>query len=308
MQKDNQVSEQVQSENIETLALSFIKDTTLLALCKKAVKITKAYCLVTAHIEENQDITNRIRKDALDLSDGVLALTYRNTTNVLDQKSAIYARSMSLISMTEILRVLGLVSENNAAILVGQLKIFLNEVVHFYTVSDKVNTTEPSLSFFEFDTKDIDNQSEVKSVNTRITPVPEFVQKTRVVQSSFHPSSTEFREKIGTAKSIEQIHGLDSQVSSENPAQNHMIEKKDNVLYKTGTSKIKSNTEESKTDRQDLIINTIVHKGELSIKDLAAVIKGCSEKTIQRELLSLVERGILSKIGERRWSRYSIAR
>ncbi len=61
-----------------------------------------------------------------------------------------------------------------------------------------------------------------------------------------------------------------------------------------------------KNERQELIIATIRAKGELSIRDLSGVIKGCSEKTIQRELLALVEAGILNKAGERRWSRYSI--
>lgn len=60
-----------------------------------------------------------------------------------------------------------------------------------------------------------------------------------------------------------------------------------------------------KSERQEAILAVIKAKGELSIKDLTGVIKGCSEKTIQRELLVLVEQGILSKVGERRWSRYS---
>ncbi len=62
-----------------------------------------------------------------------------------------------------------------------------------------------------------------------------------------------------------------------------------------------------KNDRQQVILDTIKEKGELSIKDLTDVIQGCSEKTIQRELISLVSTGILSKTGERRWSKYSLA-
>jgi hypothetical protein len=61
-----------------------------------------------------------------------------------------------------------------------------------------------------------------------------------------------------------------------------------------------------KNDRQKVIVDTIKEKGELSIKDLTDVIHGCSEKTIQRELISLVSDGVLSKTGERRWSRYSL--
>lgn len=70
---------------------------------------------------------------------------------------------------------------------------------------------------------------------------------------------------------------------------------------------VKNNPAPVKNDRQVAIINTIKEKGELSIKDLTDVIQGCSEKTIQRELISLVTDGILYKTGERRWSRYSLA-
>jgi len=62
-----------------------------------------------------------------------------------------------------------------------------------------------------------------------------------------------------------------------------------------------------KSDRQEAIISVIKSRGESSIKDLTGVIKGCSEKTIQRELLLLVDKGILTRTGERRWSRYSLA-
>ncbi len=62
-----------------------------------------------------------------------------------------------------------------------------------------------------------------------------------------------------------------------------------------------------KSERQEAILAVIKAKGELSIKDLTGVIKGCSEKTIQRELLVLVDQGVLNKVGERRWSRYSFA-
>lgn len=43
-----------------------------------------------------------------------------------------------------------------------------------------------------------------------------------------------------------------------------------------------------------------------SIKEIATVIPGCSEKTIQRELSALVASGSVKRVGERRWSRYSL--
>jgi hypothetical protein len=69
------------------------------------------------------------------------------------------------------------------------------------------------------------------------------------------------------------------------------------------------------TDRQnrtDKILNIIKEKKDLSadkagvsIKDISISFTNCSEKTIQRELNSLVSKGKLKKTGAKRWSRYS---
>lgn len=59
-------------------------------------------------------------------------------------------------------------------------------------------------------------------------------------------------------------------------------------------------------DRRARILGIIKDKKDASIKDISTVISDCSEKTIQRELMSLISEGIISKTGERRWSRYSI--
>ncbi len=61
-----------------------------------------------------------------------------------------------------------------------------------------------------------------------------------------------------------------------------------------------------KTNRQSIIVNLLKKKKDLTIKDIAQVIRDCSEKTIQRELIALIDAGVLKKIGERRWSRYSL--
>jgi len=64
--------------------------------------------------------------------------------------------------------------------------------------------------------------------------------------------------------------------------------------------------QQKKSQRQEVIIGVLKGQSDLTIKDFSKVIKDCSEKTIQRELLELVEKGIIKKEGERRWSRYSL--
>ena len=73
---------------------------------------------------------------------------------------------------------------------------------------------------------------------------------------------------------------------------------------------IKDNTaqKESIKDRQEAVMSVIHSKGSVSIKDISTLIRGVSEKTIQRELAALIESGAVVKQGERRWSTYSLPR
>lgn len=63
---------------------------------------------------------------------------------------------------------------------------------------------------------------------------------------------------------------------------------------------------ESGQSRRDRILNVLRDKGEATIKDIGMAVTDCSEKTIQRELISLIKDNIVLRTGERRWSKYSI--
>jgi len=57
-------------------------------------------------------------------------------------------------------------------------------------------------------------------------------------------------------------------------------------------------------NRREMILRLLDKKDKISIKDASSAIEGCSEKTVQRELIALVQEGVLLKEGERRWSVY----
>lgn len=61
-----------------------------------------------------------------------------------------------------------------------------------------------------------------------------------------------------------------------------------------------------KNNRQSIIINLLKRKKEIMIKDVSPLIEGCSEKTIQRELSSMVRSGLIKRVGDKRWTRYSL--
>ena len=83
---------------------------------------------------------------------------------------------------------------------------------------------------------------------------------------------------------------------------------KDNVLYDNSEkmSVSRHNPVKDKDNRQEIIISLLKKNKSLTIKDFSAHIKGCSEKTIQRELIALMSKNVLKKEGERRWSKYSL--
>jgi len=59
------------------------------------------------------------------------------------------------------------------------------------------------------------------------------------------------------------------------------------------------------TNRREAILSVLKNKGPSFIKDISNVIREVSEKTIQRELQTLVLEGRVSKTGERRWTSYT---
>jgi DNA-binding transcriptional ArsR family regulator len=67
-----------------------------------------------------------------------------------------------------------------------------------------------------------------------------------------------------------------------------------------------SKPKQSSSTRQESILEILRTKGSSYIKDISMLIREVSEKTIQRELQALVEKGIVEKTGERRWTTYSI--
>lgn len=64
--------------------------------------------------------------------------------------------------------------------------------------------------------------------------------------------------------------------------------------------------EKPKEDREESVLQVIRDKGVVSIKDISSVMFDCSEKTIQRTLQTLIDKGQIRREGERRWAKYRL--
>ncbi len=114
------------------------------------------------------------------------------------------------------------------------------------------------------------------------------------------------RDFFETGNGVFANKARDKYKGQQNSSLNKNSVTKQSNLGQMDTVQEKSNVFES--SRKQAIRNIIATRGEVSIKDIVGVIKDYSEKTIQRELLEMVQLGILEKKGERRWSRYTLKR
>lgn len=113
-----------------------------------------------------------------------------------------------------------------------------------------------------------------------------------VLSESFFKTPSLFSSGFRSDQSVSQSKGhigQSQQQKETQPSQKGQIDIKD-----------------KKNERRERILELLKKKSKLTIKDFTQVIKDCSEKTIQRELIELVDQGIVARDGERRWSTYSL--
>lgn len=118
----------------------------------------------------------------------------------------------------------------------------------------------------------------------------------------------------GAPNDKRQTKGQDNLYKTSN-AEGGLSESGENVknnihqTQKNEAKKEKNNNENVvQEDRKKTIVQLIKDaNGNVNIKDISMHIRGCSEKTLQRDLIALMQKGILKKTGERRWSRYFLA-
>ncbi|HZS43136.1 MAG TPA: DeoR family transcriptional regulator [Candidatus Paceibacterota bacterium] len=127
------------------------------------------------------------------------------------------------------------------------------------------------------------------------------------------PSNFVLDEEMFKTEQLPAAWNLDSNLKSEAELKDkaqHMKSTKAKGQFRSTPIKDKSSLTKpsiDKTiDRQAVILGMLRKQNNLSIKDISQSFANCSEKTIQRELSQMVEKGLLKKVGERRWSKYSL--
>jgi hypothetical protein len=281
--KDN--TEQSQNEKevnfVQLTSLSlFKKDTFRAFVCKKTERLATAVYLLTNLLPEDEPLKNRFRDTVLDLVSESLNLAARSAVNDSLFIEGFSAKLLEAISFLELLKMAGLISPMNYEILSREFNSLLRVVEandHLAFQSQAVSLTE---DFFSVPTEYLAEKKDEEVPTVSTTPI----------------MNSSLNDLKGESKLL-----VTNQTVSYKGQNNLKDSKINNVLNNMSDKKV-----QTKTDRSQQIINLLKKDKVLTIKDFVNVIKDCSEKTIQRELLAMVAKGLIRKEGERRWSHYSL--
>lgn len=242
-------------------------------LYKKVERIVTAVYLITNLISPEESLKWQLRHSALSLIGELLPL--KDTKRSFHVEVRVVPIISELLSLLDIGRAAELISPMNAELLTGELAQLGRLLKERYGViaSDGYLASD----FFNVFEED-HHTSLLNSVND--------------ASSKGHDRGN---EKDTTSASVERDNI------------------KDKVDFSKGHSRegkkirhISSSNEELASARKDKILAFLRHGGVLSIREIRAAISDYSEKTIQRDLNTLISEGRVKQEGKRRWTRYSL--
>lgn len=259
-----------------------------MSVSKKAEKLTTALYMLTDLIREDDPMRYKIRQTSIAILSDTRGLSYAMTGDLYFHLARVIAKSWEIMSLIEVCVVVGFISDMNYGILKNALIDFISDLRNrqkiegFSHMQDlKIGVGESTnfklkSDFFKISSEDLAEIKEQTSGSKNVALNAPTVNKEEV--DSAPKPSVQKENKIKKVDSLE-------------------------VTRKIKTPNTPSTTQ---TSRVEKIIELINEKKDISIKDIVSYFKEYSQKTIQRDLASLVEEGKIKRTGEKRWSRYSV--
>ncbi|MCX6754465.1 MAG: hypothetical protein NTU81_01390 [Candidatus Nomurabacteria bacterium] len=244
---------------------------------KKTEKLVTALYLVSDCMDTDDALKGKLRLLGVELLSDIYKLSTLSPVEKHSYISVSLTHIYELLSFIEIAHTIGFISEMNTSILKKEFSIL---------ASDLKSSQEKDKHFtFKLDDKMFhlpeENESEISLGNV----------------DSFNHNKEQFSNNKGTSLDGMSLTNRKSPLSLSYPQKIKS--------YETNLS--------DRNDRTAKILSMIKDKkgiqiGEegISIKDISLAFTNCSEKTIQRELNTLISKGHIKKTGAKRWSRYSI--
>lgn len=272
-----------------------IKDTSIYISYAKTDKLVMALYMVTEILDKEEPIRNKLRI----LGSGIISDIYlikQNPIGQILQKTS--QKVEEIMSFLDIAVTVNIVSDMNYNILKkefsGLYKSIQDSLNHHGIKNNTINTHINLSEFFTDQPPSSLGFSETTS---------------KKIPSKYHSIGHHVSTNIGLQRGSTLLKALSDRKLVSSMMRNKM----------SNTNSITKNDsfELLKKQRRDQILYVIkLIGGSATIKDIKDraninskelnVLYGCGEKTLQRELISMVKNGVLNKTGEKRWSRYFI--
>lgn len=270
----------------------FQKDNYLLFIYKKIERVVSALYLVSNLLSDNEPLKWQFRNLGTSMISNVLSLT-SSPLLVSTVTHELISELVRLLSLLDISSVAGLISEMNFSIL-------KKEIEHLLETLKSRGFSKPLG----------DGKRDVLDRQFFAVPQEHFLSDVSAKED--FRSAEPPRDRLSATSLYSHV---DLERFQTTHLKGHTPENRKETSPKTAASEGRRDSEFHKgqgvskssiSSREELIISLLKKNNTLTIKGFSSVIKGCSEKTIQRELLRLVKISVLKKEGERRWSRYSL--
>ena len=251
---------------------------------KKTQRLTAALFLVTDLISDEEAIKKQIRDRGVEMLSQVMSLT----TGVYLEKGvsvdSVYSIIFEITSLLEVAHISGFVSEMNFAVLLKEY----SELKKLISRKRGEGIGERTILGREFFDVFLGGREEGEGAFQK-----EDSKKTSVSDIK----DRETKRQRDTEKDTKRTHFVKTT-------------KEQNVskTERSAGGRPKSITKSaSNNERKNMIMDVLKKKGSAGVKDISRVVVGCSEKTIQRELTSMINEGVVEKRGEKRWSYYVLS-
>ncbi|TSD02996.1 MAG: Uncharacterized protein Athens071416_387 [Parcubacteria group bacterium Athens0714_16] len=266
MEKDKDIKD---IENINV----FEQTDYLTFILKKAEKIVTAIYLVTNLFPMNDPLKQTLREKSLCLLSDVNYIRQNfDSTNirfVINLDSSV----LNILSLLNVARDTRLISAMNFSILETEIKNL---------AGSEFNNNKVAISEVVFGDKFFENKNEQNIINPK---------------ARLESFDTEGNKQVGLI-SLKDNKSLVS-FKKDSSAQAGKIAQNKEISRRVGQKQ-----QEAKEKRRTLIKNLMKSNKFIMIKDVMKLMKDCSEKTIQRELNSMVVEKAIKREGTRRWSKY----
>lgn len=310
-----------------------------LLVAKKTEKIITAIYLISQFLSEEENIKQEIRKAANLLLKNINSIAYIDDKNFQESSKNIFVlykvcldNVSLLVSYLFVARDANLISRMNTDIVIDGLRMLENILIKKQFAFGETNILiqeENALREIMFDARE-----GLKSLNTSYDAITERNKHSEAVSNVNNESVTKkslnaFEEIIQREEILEEG---DNFISDNYKRQNEIINditlidsnnkttkskeflntvNKKEVVSKAFVGKSEEKTikkprksENRKNNRREQILALFTKGVEISIHDISKKVIGCSIKTLQRELNSLVLDKKIDRIGDKRWSKY----